>query len=216
MFWQKEIYRKVYQYGAYHTIFNEMRMADRENFFRYSRMSPEGFEALLRIVGPRITKEDTNFRQCVPPVERLAITLRYLATGDSQASLSFAFRRGRSTITNILRETCGEIWNMLSPIYLKAPSSTEDWRAIAEQFDERWNFPGCIGALDGKHIGIECPRNMGSAFYNYKNFHSVVLLAMCDAKYSFTMVDIGSFGRDNNAGIFQVYLGKFFVLLKGQ
>ena len=39
-------------------------------------------------------------------------------------------------------------------------------------------------------------------YYNYKNFHSTVLMAMCDAKYKFIYVDIGHYGRDNDASIF--------------
>ena len=68
-------------------------------------MSPQRFEALLQKVGPLILKQDTQLRKAVPAGERLAITIRYLATGDSQLSLSYAFRRGRSTISNIISET---------------------------------------------------------------------------------------------------------------
>ena len=66
---------------------------------------------------------------------------------------------------------------------------------------ESWNFPNCIGAIDGKHVMMDCPNNAGSAYYNYKGFHSVVPLAMCDAKYCFTFLDIGGFGSTNDASI---------------
>ena len=49
---------------------------------------------------------------------------------------------------------------------------------------------------------MDCPRFGGSHYYNYKGFHSTVLMAICDANYRFTYVNIGSYGRDNDASIF--------------
>ena len=43
---------------------------------------------------------------------------------------------------------------------------------------------------------------VGSCCYNCKGFHSLVLMAVCDANYCFRLVDIGGFGRDNDAAIF--------------
>lgn len=60
------------------------------------------------------------------------------------------------------------------------PASETEWLEIAKGFEEKLNFPHCIGALDGKHIQIQAPANSGSFYYNYKGTHSIVLLALVD------------------------------------
>lgn len=41
------------------------------------------------------------------------------------------------------------------PMVVKSPQTNEEWEALALQFQYRWNFPNCVGAIDGKlHILI--------------------------------------------------------------
>jgi len=102
----------------------------------------------------------------------------------------------------IVREVCSVIWNELVGVYM--PTFTEQyWKDISTGFEKQANFPHCIGAVDGKHIRIIKPTGTGSQHYNYKNFFSIVLLAVVDSDYKFIYVDVGSFGKDSDSTIFK-------------
>lgn len=94
-------------------------------------------------------------------------------------------------------------------LYLMPTPTKDQFIQIEREFYERWNFPNVLGCLDGKHIRLKCPDKSGSLYYNYKDFFSVVLFALVDAKYKFIAIDVGSFGREGDAGIFmKTKLGK--------
>ena len=83
------------------------------------------------------------------------------------------------------------------------PPTSEKWVEISQRFENVANFPNCIGALDGKHVRIEKPTRSGSLFYNYKDYFSNVLMAICDADYCFIYVDVGSYGGNCDANVFR-------------
>ncbi|XP_008189418.1 uncharacterized protein LOC103311551 [Acyrthosiphon pisum] len=101
------------------------------------------------------------------------------------------------------------------PVLLPPPTEN-DFKTRASEFWERWNFPNCVGAIDGKHVRVMCPDKTGSLYFNYKNYFSVVLLAIVDAKYKFLAIDVGSYGKEGDSGIFsksvmgqRIYTEKF-------
>ena len=63
-----------------------------DDFQNYLRMDYDIYNELLELISPLIVKQDTNFRDAITPHERLAATLRYLATGRSYADLKFSIR----------------------------------------------------------------------------------------------------------------------------
>ena len=115
--------------------------------------------------------------------------------------IAFSYRLGVSTVPTIVIETCAAIWTAFRDIWMPAPTH-DDWIKIAKDFQEKWNFPNYLGALDGKHVVIQSPSNSGSQYYNYKGTFSTVLTALVDANYCFRIVDIGAFGRQSDGGIY--------------
>lgn len=115
-------------------------------------MSPERFDHLLSLVKNDLEPKPSRFRKGISAEEKLLVTLRYLATGDSQQSQAFNFQLGISTVSKIVKATCEALWNRLSEVYVKFPSTVEEWRQITTEFEEEWDFPHVIGALDGKFI----------------------------------------------------------------
>ena len=87
--------------GAYHNIMAELYATDIPGFTNYMRMTPEYFEMIKTRLEPRLA-----YRAPISVGEKLALTIRYLATGESYTSLSCQFRVGRSTISKFLPEVC--------------------------------------------------------------------------------------------------------------
>jgi hypothetical protein len=44
------------------------------------------------------------------------------------------------------------------------PTTPNEWRPIAERFLNGWKIPHACGVLDGKHIAIRCPPNVGNLY----------------------------------------------------
>ena len=172
----------------------------RELFFRNIRITPERFDHLLSLVKEQIEKKDTCFRKSIPAAARLVITLRYLASGETQ-SLSYSYHVGRSIFSNIVSETCIAIYEFLKDPYLKSPPSVNDWKYISERFKEVWNFSHVVGTIDGKDLRIECPTLSGTLYHNCKGVFNIVLLAVCDADYCFTLFDFGRYSSINDCGV---------------
>lgn len=189
------------QLGQYETMMGELQLEDEAALKNFLRIDQELFQELL-VRLDHVLQKNTRYRQPLEPGLKLAITLRHLATGDSYKSLMYSFRVAYNTISLFVPEVCDAIVAVYGEEVISCPTTPDEWRAVAKKFQDRWQFPHTLGALDGKHIAIRCPKNGGSLYYNYKGFHSIILMALVDADYKFLWVDLGANGSASDCQVF--------------
>jgi hypothetical protein len=101
---------------AYNALLNEFILTDREDYRRFMRMNSETFHELLEKVRPYLQGQVTVMRMPISVEEKLAVTLRFLATGEDYQSLSYLFRIHRSTISKFIPRVCKCIYDVLKII----------------------------------------------------------------------------------------------------
>ncbi|GFY58946.1 DDE Tnp4 domain-containing protein [Trichonephila inaurata madagascariensis] len=152
----------------------ELALEDSESYRRLLRINISTFEEHVALFSPRIER-----RKAIPAAERIALSLRYLVTGETQSSLSYQFRIAQNTISGIIPAVCAAIYHHLGSEIV--PDSENEWKMIAEEFWAKWNFPLCLGAMDGQHIRIKPPISFRSNIQKLQGVFSNVLLALVDA-----------------------------------
>ena len=122
--WVRSIFRHRLERSEMKLV-EEMRATnDIEPHISYLRMSPRCFEILLQKIRPFMPRRRgyrSMIRPNVSPKEALVMTLRFLATGASQRSLSFSFWCAPCTVREAILETCRAIWDALNGTVLRFP-----------------------------------------------------------------------------------------------
>lgn len=93
------------------------------------------------------------------------------------------------------------IWLALKDDFVAFPSLAQ-MVDIGQDFWKLWNLHNSLGALDRKHVKSNAPPGDGSYFLNlfyYDGLHSIVLMAVCDTRYRFTVVDVGVYSMAKRA-----------------
>ena len=87
--WVRSWLKRRETLGISTTLVRELEKEDTMEYNAMFRMDKEKFDYLLKLVSPRMEKQDTLWRQCISARERLQVTLRFLSTGDLSIKLVF-------------------------------------------------------------------------------------------------------------------------------
>ena len=129
-----------------------LREGDVRSFKNFVRMEPGMFNQMVADLTPRLKKTTTNCRKPLSVGLNLAITLRYLATGDSYKSLAYGFRVAPNTIVSIVPEVCQAIYDHYHETAFKCSTREAEWKEVASGFSDKWNFLHCYGAISLVHV----------------------------------------------------------------
>ena len=140
------------RYGLYEKLKNHLREGDVRSFKNFVRMEPGMFNQIVADLTRRLKSTTTNCRKPLSVGLNLAITLRYLATGDSYKSLAYGFRLAPNTIVSIVPEVCQAIYDHYHETAFKCPTTEAEWKEVASGFSDKWNFLHCCGAISLVHV----------------------------------------------------------------
>ena len=158
-------------------------------FKKTFRVSRKTFSFILERIRPALERK-TVVEDPVKPAFRLAICLYRLGRGTYYHTLSELCGLGLSTVATITKEVSEaiveELWDDCVSTYM--PSSEEAFRNKILDMEEMWQFPCCWAAIDGCHLPLKCPPGgleSSKEYHNFKNFYSIVLMALVDSHYRF-------------------------------
>jgi len=155
-----------------------------------------------------VLERKTVNEQPVSPELRLAICLYRLARGDYCYTISELVGLGVSTVATIVREVSHTIVETLwqECVSRHLPQNQHGFERKILDMEELWQFPFAWGAIDGCHIPVKCPPGGLQAckeYHNFKNFYSIVLMAIVDSNYRFLWGSCGFPGNSHDSVIFQ-------------
>lgn len=178
-----------------------------ERFKKTFRVSRSTFNYILCRIHHKLERK-TVCEEPISPECRLAICLYRLGRGDYFYTISEMVGLGQSTVSTIVNEvneaivTC--MWKECVTAHM--PVTEEEFQNKILDMEELWQFPFSWGAVDGCHIPIKCPpggQESCKEYHNFKNFYSIVLMSLVDAKYRFMWGSCGFPGNSHDSIILQ-------------
>ncbi|XP_057298902.1 uncharacterized protein LOC130629642 [Hydractinia symbiolongicarpus] len=124
-------------------------------------------------------------RAAISVETQVALTLYYLSDEGRMRKTANAFGIGKSTVLVVVKRVCKAICDNLGPRLISLPMTIDRVNEMTTKFESSHGFPQCLGAVDGTHVDIKCPKDNASDFINRKGRYSINVQAFVDYRYCF-------------------------------
>ena len=190
--------------GIYNRLMVELRNEDPRAFQHFMRMPPAMFDEIVTRLTPRLTKPKINFRPNLEPGLKVAITLRHLASGTKYTDMQYAWRVPHNTISKVVREVCEAIVEEYLDEQMTCPTTEEEWRQIAGDWLQRWNFPHTMVPLTASMWLAKLHPTQDQNTSITRVFFSIILFGMVSSDYKFLWADVSGNGAASDAQIYNL------------
>lgn len=185
-------YWRLYNHESYNIWETSIDLLPDAVFKNHFRLTRQQFSGVLGLIRGKISRQNTNMRLSFTPDMRLAIFLRFVATGAPPSVIADLFKVGVATVRGIIVDVAEAIIELLP-----SPSFPTNMTSLVRRFNRLRNnaFPGVVGAIDGSHIKIDTPCANLADYYCYKKFKSIILLAIAGPDCECLWFHVGFPGR---------------------
>ncbi|XP_028416187.1 putative nuclease HARBI1 [Dendronephthya gigantea] len=152
---------------------------DRKKNFR---MSKDQFIELCEELRPYISPGTSPNYLALSVEKKVAVTLYYLKDTGTIWMTANTFGIHQCTVSKIVLQVCRAISTHLCPKYIHLPRTEDEMRVKVAEFETKFGMLHAMGCIDGTHVPIRRPNVDSQDYFNYKQFFSVSVQAVCDAK----------------------------------
>ena len=137
-----------------------------EEFFRQRlRVRRNTFNRILNLLGHRLVRQPSRFRDPLPPEEILALGLYRLGHGNSYVTIGPSFNLGKATAIEAVQDVVEALYEIRN-VYIKFPETEAETVAATETFAELSELPNIVGAIDGSHVTIKAPNDSAGDYFS--------------------------------------------------
>ncbi|XP_065186913.1 uncharacterized protein LOC135817586 [Sycon ciliatum] len=194
-FWEEEVL------GTWERVKPVSRQWWEDQWITHFRMDQDTFCFLVRKYGHLFARLSNHMRRKIPPAKRLAIALYFIAHAEAYSEISGRFRVGTSTVANIVHQVVTGLVGAVAEENILFPVGRQLNRTM-RTFQKLPNLLMCCGAVDGTFMGIVKPEENGDAYWTYKGYTAILLLACVDSQGLLTFIDIGVAGCIGDAAVY--------------
>lgn len=169
-------------------------------YIEFFRLDEATFWMICNTYGHLWRKQDTLASNTVSVPWRLAIFLFWMAFGETQRPIAILFGVSDSLVSEICNEIAYIFNDHVYPATVLCPTP-DDLVALEGHNRHKYHLPNCIGSIDGTFFHILQPEEDERAFFCYKKYYAIILLAWVDKDLKFMWFCAGSPGSVGDAAV---------------